>query len=178
MIRSLADRLEAVRCTLPAIAPAGDPRESAWPITHLVAIAADASDEFLFRVADPDTDRAALMAFATAASHAALALAAVADSTKLHLDGIATAQVEGCVALAERLAVLGAGELRDVADRLSTAAAAPVLSLPGATPESRRAGQQVAARAGSRIVSAQPAGSEPPQDSTPTATVIPLRRNR
>ncbi|MGW3228633.1 hypothetical protein [Kitasatospora sp. NPDC001095] len=176
MMRSLADRLEAVRRTLPAIAD--HPSQAAWPMTHLVAIAAEASDEYLFRVSDPRADRLALAAFAAAASRTGEALAAVAGAATRLLDPVGADGVQQALAAAEALAGTAARELGAVADLLTDTAPAPVVPLPADELRQRRAAQASAAVARPRIVSAQPASAGQPAPSAPTAQVIPLRRGR
>ncbi|MFJ9446741.1 hypothetical protein ACIRRH_33515 [Kitasatospora sp. NPDC101235] len=169
-MRSLADRLEAVRRTLPGITD--HPSQAAWPMTHLVAIAAEASDEYLFRVADPRSDRRALAVFAATASRAGEALAAVAGAATRLLDPGGARGVQQALADADALAVIATRELATVADLLTDTDPAPVVPLP------IRTTQASAAAARSRIVSAQPASAGRPEPVTPTAPVIPLRRGR
>ncbi|GAA2267155.1 hypothetical protein GCM10010430_60410 [Kitasatospora cystarginea] len=179
-MRSLADRLEAVRRTLPAVASAGHPSETAWPITHLVSIAAEASDEYLFRVADPEADRAALAAFTTAVFRTGQSLSLLADATGLLLapEPRRTEAAQHAVTLADNLTTLAVEELNSAADRLTTAAPAPVVPLPTDDLERRRGARSSASAARSRIVSAQPATGEQAEPSAPTAPVIPLHRGR
>lgn len=173
-MRSLADRLEAVRRTLPGITD--HPSQAAWPMTHLVAIAAEASDEYLFRVADPKADRLALAAFAAAASRTGEALAAVAGAATRLLDPGGAHGVQQALADADALAATATHELSTVADLLTNSAPAPVVPLPTDELHRRRTAQASAAAARSRIVSAQPASSVHPAPAGPTAPVIPLRR--
>ncbi|MEU9074557.1 hypothetical protein AB0D22_07725 [Kitasatospora sp. NPDC048538] len=179
VMRSLADRLEAVRRTLPAVASAGHHSETAWPMTHLVGIAAEASDAYLFRVADPAADRAVLAAFAAATSRSGQAVAALADTTSLLLDprGL-PAEVEHSVARADGFAALAARDLNAAADRLSASFPASVVPLRTDDLKRRRGAQSSAATARSRIVSAQPSAGDQPEPSAPTAPVIPLHRSR
>ncbi|MCX4758769.1 hypothetical protein [Kitasatospora purpeofusca] len=176
MMRSLADRLEAVNRTLLPSA-AGHPAETAWPMTHLVAIAADASDEVLFRTADPGADRAALAAFAAAVAGTAQALAVVADSAHRLLTAppaaASPAEASHAHSVARALVTTTARELSSAADRVSTGPVAAVTDL-----SSHRGAQAGAALARSRVVSVRPAGPDSRGDAAPTAPVIPLRRNR
>ncbi|MEV0188443.1 hypothetical protein AB0I39_07915 [Kitasatospora purpeofusca] len=176
MMRSLADRLEAVNRTLLPSA-AGHPAETAWPMTHLVAIAAAASDEFLFRTADPGADRAALAAFAAAVSGTAQALAVVADSAHQLLTeppaAAAPAAAGHAQSVARALVTTTARELISAADRVSTAPVAAVTDL-----SNHRGAQAGAALARSRVVSVQPAAPDTRSDAAPAAPVIPMRRNR
>ncbi|WP_395297295.1 hypothetical protein ACF9IK_30560 [Kitasatospora hibisci] len=180
VMRSLADRLEAVRRTLPAVASAGHHSETAWPMTHLVGIAAEACDEYLFRVADADADRAVLAAFTTAAGHAGQALSVLANATTLLLapEPSHTDAAQHAVARTEGIASLAARELNAAADRLSATALAPVVALHTDDLGRRRGAQSSAATARSRIVSAQPTAGDQPGPSVPTAPVIPLHRSR
>ncbi|MFC9327907.1 hypothetical protein [Kitasatospora sp. NPDC057015] len=162
MMRSLAVRLEAVsRTLLPAAA--SHPAETAWPMTHLVAIAADASDEVLFRTADPAADRAVLAAFAAAASHAAQALAFVAESAHRLLTappGSALPEVRHAHVVARDLLTTAAHELTATADRLTPHPAAAVADL------TRHRGPQTTAALGrSRVVSVQPATADARHDT-------------
>ncbi|MFF2955703.1 hypothetical protein ACFVVU_30695 [Kitasatospora sp. NPDC057965] len=172
-MRSLADRLEAVHRTL--LPPtAGHATETAWPMTHLVAIAAEASDEVLFRVADPAADRSVLAAFAAAAARAAQALALVADSAHQLLAapaGPALPEARHAHAAARTLVQTAAGELRAAADRYAPARDDTVTDL-----ARHRASQPSAALARSRIVSIRPTPHSRSGTDTPTAPVIPLRR--
>ncbi|MGW2548387.1 hypothetical protein ACWC5I_47925 [Kitasatospora sp. NPDC001574] len=81
MLRSLADRLEALRATLLPAVVSGHPSETAWPMTHLVAIAAEASDEYLFRVSQPGADRGVLATLTAVTADTALALSGLAVAT-------------------------------------------------------------------------------------------------
>ncbi|MFF2746468.1 hypothetical protein ACFVVA_13080 [Kitasatospora sp. NPDC058048] len=174
MMRSLADRLEAVRRTLPGITD--HPSQAAWPMTHLVAIAAEASDEYLFQVADPKADRLALAAFAATASRTGEALAAVAGAATRLLDPGGAHGVQQAIADADALAANTARDLGTVADLLTDTAPAPVVPLHTDELHQRRTAQAAAAAARSRIVSAQPASTSHLEPATPTAPVIPLRR--
>ncbi|MBV6695558.1 hypothetical protein KV557_00255 [Kitasatospora aureofaciens] len=178
-MRSLADRLEAVRHTLPAVAAAGHPSETAWPMTHLVSIAAEASDEYLFRAADPEADRTVLAAFTTAVFRTGQGLSLLADATGLLLapEPRHTEAAQRAVTLADNL-TLAIEELNSAADRLTTAAPTPVVPLPTDDLERRRGAQSSASAARSRIVSTQPATGEQAKPSATTAPVIPLHRGR
>ncbi|MFF2041814.1 hypothetical protein ACFVVX_15405 [Kitasatospora sp. NPDC058170] len=175
-MRSLADRLETVNRTLLPSATS-HPAETAWPMTHLVAIAADASDEVLFRTADPGADRAALAAFAAAVAGTAQALAVVADSAKRLLTAppaaASPAEADHAHSVARALVTTTARELSSAADRVSTEPVAAVTDL-----SSHRGAQAGAALARSRIVSVRPASPDSRGDAAPAAPVIPLRRNR
>ncbi|MER7701623.1 hypothetical protein ABTX81_01810 [Kitasatospora sp. NPDC097605] len=177
-MRSLADRLEAVRRTLPAVADTGQPAETAWPMTHLVGIVAEASDEYLFRVADPEADRTVLAAFATAVAQSGQALSCLATASEILLGSLPgrTETARHSLNRADDLSALAARGLITIADRLSCAAAAPAIPLPADELHRRRTAQATAAIARSRIVSAQPASTGQPEPATPTAPVIPLRR--
>ncbi|MFB7672688.1 hypothetical protein ACFC26_14885 [Kitasatospora purpeofusca] len=176
VLRSLAERLEAVARTLPSPA-AGHPAEVAWPMTHLVAIAAEASDEILFRVADPGADRAALAAFAAAVSGTAEALAVVAESAHRLLAAPPSTASEAEQGLghtpAIHLVAAVSRQLAVAADRLSDSPAAAVTELS----RHRRSQASAAARTRSRVVSVQPS-VEAGTDTPLTAPVIPLHRRR
>ncbi|MFC9331705.1 hypothetical protein [Kitasatospora sp. NPDC057015] len=176
MLRSFADRLEALRSTLLPAAGSGHPSETAWPMTHLVGLAAEASDEYLFRVSEPGTDRALLAALTAATANTALALSGLAAVTNRLLTasseevpsrvGPAVAQVDDLVALAAR-------ELREAAERLAPAPLAPVADL-----SRLRGAQSAAALARSKAVSVQPATTDQSPPAARGATVIPLHRGR
>ncbi|MFJ7278289.1 hypothetical protein [Kitasatospora sp. NPDC098663] len=150
-------------------------------MTHLVGIAAEASDEYLFRIADPAADRTALAAFAAATSHSGQALASLANASELILGSLpgAPSAARAAITRADDLAALAARGLSTAADRASAASVAPVVALPADELQQRRTAQTAAAVAkSSRIVSTQPATADSPEPATPTAPVIPLRRGR
>ncbi|MFF2657370.1 hypothetical protein ACFVUH_08390 [Kitasatospora sp. NPDC058032] len=141
-----------------------------------MAIAVDASDEYLFRVSQPGADRHLLATLTAVTADTALALSGLAVATNrllatpAHQDpGVAASTV----AHVDDLVARAARELRDAAEKLAPTPPTPVADL-----SRLRGAQSAAARARSKAVSAQPATIDQSPPATRGATVIPLHRGR
>ncbi|MFD0259054.1 hypothetical protein ACFVH7_12375 [Kitasatospora indigofera] len=180
-MRDLASRLDALSRTLPATLASGSPVEVAWPLLHLVGVAASATDEVFFRVADAKTPAGttavAALAGAVARTAEALAVLAAAAQQQFLSPGTPSAaeQMNRALIRTEGLITLAAREATAAADGLSTDAPVAGVRPLHAAPDSRTA-QSLAALARSRPVTTPAAESA--ADPAPTAQVIPLRRNR
>ncbi|MFD7645122.1 hypothetical protein ACFV4P_31220 [Kitasatospora sp. NPDC059795] len=159
------------RTLIPALS-SGHLAEAAWPMTHLTSVIADFSDEYLFKVSDPATDRGLLAALTAATGHSARALAAIAGTaTVLLAPDDRRFETREALARADEAVADAARVLRDAADRLT-----PAPQPAAVTDLTRRGGTRSAALARSTIVSAQPATTALRSAAAPGATVIPLRR--
>jgi hypothetical protein len=145
-------------------------------MTHLVGLAAEASDEYLFRVSEPGADRGLLAALAAATANTALALSGLASVTNLLLaasDGEVSSVVGSAVAQVDDLVAFAARELRETAEQIEPTPLAPVADL-----SRLRGAQSAAALARSKAVSVQPATTDQSPQTARGATVIPLHRGR